>query len=123
MTFCWLSLVTMMGWWLVLVYSAMLPVMNGVWLWKSDWQLTRKSVNSLPVVHARCRWKPALLSRALIPLVSAGRAGVQVIDDRPGGQAVQPGALAHRGRAELGAGELAVVLAPHAAGILLSRIW
>ena len=53
MTFCWLSLVTMMGSWLVLVYSAMLPVTFGVGLVKSDWQSMRKSVNSLPVVHSR----------------------------------------------------------------------
>ena len=75
MTFCWLSVVTMRGSWLVLVYSAMLPVMNGVWLWKSDWHSTRKSVNSLPVVHPCCRWKPTLLRRALTPLVSLAGLG------------------------------------------------
>jgi hypothetical protein len=30
MTFCWLSVLVMMGSLLVLVHSAMLPVMNGV---------------------------------------------------------------------------------------------
>jgi hypothetical protein len=53
MTFCWLSLVTMIGALLVLLYSAMVPVMNGVWLWKFVWHSTRKSVKSLPVVHSR----------------------------------------------------------------------
>ena len=60
---------------MVLGNSAMVPVMDGVLLWKSDWQLTRNSVNSPPVVHSWVLWKCALLRRLLIPLVSAAELG------------------------------------------------
>ena len=53
MTFCWLSLLAMMGWLLVLVYSAMLPDTVGAVLWKSDSHSVRKSVNLLLVVQSR----------------------------------------------------------------------
>ena len=71
MTFCWRSLVTMIGALPLLVYSAMLPVMNGVLLLKSDWHSMRKSVKSLPVVHSRSLWKFTPLRKLLTPLVSA----------------------------------------------------
>jgi hypothetical protein len=64
-----------MGSLLVLVYSAMLPVMNGVWLWKAVWHSVRKSVKSLPVVHSRCLWKCTLARNVLSPALSAAWLG------------------------------------------------
>ena len=75
MTFCCLSVVTMIGALPLLTYSAMLPVMNGVWLLKSDWHSTRKSVKSLPDVHSRCLRKCAPLRNWLTPLASAVELG------------------------------------------------
>ena len=79
MTFCCLSVVTMIGALSLLMYSAMLPVMNGVWLWKSDWHSTRKSVKSLPLVHSRSLRKCALLRKLADPAGERGRAGIQVV--------------------------------------------
>ena len=76
MTFCRLSLVTMMGWLWVLMYSAMLPFTFGVALVKSDSQLTRKSVNLLLVVHSRLLLNFAcFLRRLLNPVASAAGLG------------------------------------------------
>ena len=71
MTFCCLSLVMMSGWLVVLVNSAMVPVMNGVLLLKSDRHSARKSVKLAPVVHSRRLWKFAPLSKLLTPALSA----------------------------------------------------
>ncbi len=74
---CWrLSLLTMMGWLLVLTYSATLPVTLGDALVNCDSQSVMKSVNLLLVVHPRCLLTLVLvLRRLLIPAPSAAVLG------------------------------------------------
>ncbi len=75
MTFCWLSLLTMMGWLLVLVYSAMLPNTVGVVLVKSDSHSVRKSVKLLLVVQSRLLLNFSVLRKLLNPVAVAAGLG------------------------------------------------
>ena len=73
MTFCSLSVLTMTGFMEAVkaAYSAMLPVMPGVLMVKSDSHSTMKSLKIPLVVHSRAFLNFCFLRKALNPSASA----------------------------------------------------